>query len=86
MRSTIRIAQRNLLRKLDHARSEEMFMNLQPAIREGNRRAIEVGIKLLDYMERISDCAAPQRHELTCCCELLISPRISNSPHTRCPG
>jgi hypothetical protein len=53
------------LRKLDHARSEEMFMNLQPAIRKGNARAIEVGIKLLDHTARISGCAAPQRHELT---------------------
>jgi hypothetical protein len=29
------------LRKIDHARSEEMFMNLQPAIRKGSARAIE---------------------------------------------
>jgi hypothetical protein len=53
------------LRKLDQARSEEMFMNLQPAIRKGSPRAIEVGIKLLDHTARISGCAAPQRHELT---------------------
>ena len=53
------------LRKLDTARSEEMFLNLQPAIRKGSARAVEVGIKLLDHTARISGYAAPQRHELT---------------------
>lgn len=53
------------LRKLDHARSEEMFMNLQPSIRKGNPRAIEVEIKLLDHAARIHGYAAPRRHELT---------------------
>jgi hypothetical protein len=53
------------LRKLDSARSEEMFMNLQPAIRKGSARAVEVGIKLLDHSARINGYAAPQKHELT---------------------
>ena len=53
------------LRKIDHARSEDMFMNLQPAIRKGNARAIETGIKLLGHSARIHGYAAPQRHELT---------------------
>jgi hypothetical protein len=53
------------LRKLDHARSEEMFMNLQPGIRKGNARAVEVGIKVLDHAAKIQGYAAPQRHELT---------------------
>jgi hypothetical protein len=53
------------LRKLDNARSEEMLMNLQPAMRKGNARAIEVGIKLLGHSARIHGYAAPQRHELT---------------------
>jgi hypothetical protein len=52
-------------RKLDNARCEEMFMNLQPGIRKGNPRAVEVGMKLLDHAARINGYAAPQRHELT---------------------
>jgi hypothetical protein len=52
-------------RKLDNARSEEMLMSLQPAIRKGKERAIEVGIKLLDHSARINGYASPQRHELT---------------------
>ena len=52
------------LRSLDHARSEEMFMNLQPAIRKGNARSIEVGIKVLDHSAKINGYAAPQKHEL----------------------
>jgi hypothetical protein len=53
------------LRKIDHARSEDMLMNLQPAIRKGNARAIETGIKVLDHQAKINGYAAPQRHELT---------------------
>jgi hypothetical protein len=53
------------LRKLDNARSEEMFLNLQPGIRKGNVRAIEVGLKVLDHSAKINGHAAPQRHELT---------------------
>jgi hypothetical protein len=53
------------LRKIDHARTEEMFLNLQPAIRKGNVRAIETGIKVLSHSARISGYAAPQKHELT---------------------
>jgi hypothetical protein len=53
------------LRKLDDARSEEMWMNLQPGIRKGNPRAIEVGVKVLDHTAKIQGYAAPQKHELT---------------------
>jgi hypothetical protein len=53
------------LRKVDHARSEEMFLNLQPAIRKGNVRAIETGIKVLGHSARINGYAAPEKHELT---------------------
>ena len=53
------------LRKIDHARSEDMFMNLQPAIRKGNMRAIETGIKLLDHSAKIDGYGATQKHELT---------------------
>ena len=52
-------------RKIDNARSEEMFLQLQPAIRKGKERAGEVGIKLLDHSAKINGYAAPQRHEPT---------------------
>jgi len=53
------------LRKIDHVRSEDMFLNLQPAISKGNVRAIETGIKLLDHSAKINGYAAPQKHEIT---------------------
>jgi hypothetical protein len=53
------------LRTLDNSRSEDMFLNLQPSIRKGNPRAVEVGIKLLDHSARINGYGAAQRHELT---------------------
>jgi hypothetical protein len=53
------------LRKLDDARSEEMWMNLQPGIRKGNPRSIEVGVKVLEHTAKIQGYAAPQKHELT---------------------
>ena len=46
------------LRKLDNARSEEMWMNLQPGIRKGNPRSIEVGVKVLDHTAKIQGYAA----------------------------
>ena len=49
------------LRKIDYARSEEMFLNLQPAIRNGIPRAIDTGIKLLDHSARINGYAAQSR-------------------------
>jgi hypothetical protein len=52
------------LRTLDNTRSEELFLNLQPSVRKGDARAIEVGIKLLDHSARINGYAAPHRHEL----------------------
>jgi hypothetical protein len=48
-------------RQLDIARSEEMFLNLQPAIRKGNLRAIETGVKVLDHQSRTNGYAAPHR-------------------------
>ena len=52
-------------RKLDSARCEEMFLNLQPGIRKGNPRSIEAGVKVLRHNAQINGYAAPQRHELT---------------------
>jgi hypothetical protein len=52
-------------RKLDTARCEEMFLNLQPGIRKGNPRCVEAGVKVLRHSAQINGYAAPQRHELT---------------------
>jgi len=54
-----------ILRKLDHARTEELWMGLQPGIRKGSPRAIEVGVKVLGHTARIQGYAAPHKHELT---------------------
>ena len=53
------------MRKLDNARSEELYMGLQPGIRKGDVRAIETGIKVLDHNAKINGYTAAQRHELT---------------------
>jgi hypothetical protein len=53
------------LRRLDSERCEEMFMNLQPGIRKGNARIIEVAIKVLGYRAKINGFVAPQKHEVT---------------------
>ena len=53
------------MRKLDNARSEELYMSLQPGIRKGNVRVIETGIKVLEHSAKINGYAAAQRHELT---------------------
>jgi len=45
-------------RKLDNARTEEMYLNLQPGIRKGNPRAIEVGIKVLDHTAKVNGYAS----------------------------
>jgi hypothetical protein len=45
------------LRKLNNARSEDMLLNLQPAIRKGNPRAVEIGLKLLEHLARINGYA-----------------------------
>ena len=53
-------------RKIDQARTEDMFMNLQPAIRKGNLKAVQVGISVLDHAAKINGYAAPQpRNETT---------------------
>ena len=52
------------LRRLDLARCEEMYLNLQPAVRKGDPRAVEVGLRLLDHSARFNGYAAPHKHEL----------------------
>jgi hypothetical protein len=53
------------LREVDNARSEEMFLSLQPGIRKGNANAIATGIKVLDHSAKINGYAAPRRYEMT---------------------
>jgi hypothetical protein len=48
-------------RKLDTARCEEMFLNLQPGIRRGNPRSVEAGVKLLRHNAQINGYGAPER-------------------------
>lgn len=52
-------------RQLDTDRCEEMYLNLQPAIRKGDARAIDSGIKVLSHKARLNGYVAPQKHELT---------------------
>jgi hypothetical protein len=52
-------------RKLDTARCEELFANLQPGVRKGNPRAVEASVKVLRHLAHLNGYAAPQRHELT---------------------
>jgi hypothetical protein len=52
-------------RKLDSARLEDMFLNLQPGIRKGNPRSVEAGVKVLRHAAQLNGYSAPQRHELT---------------------
>jgi hypothetical protein len=52
-------------RKIDTARCEEMFLNLQPGVRKGNIRAVEASVKVLRHVAQLNGYAAPQRHELT---------------------
>jgi hypothetical protein len=53
------------LRRLDRARSEEMYLSLQPGIRKGDPRSVEVGLRLLDHAAKINGYAAPQKDEVT---------------------
>jgi hypothetical protein len=53
------------LRKLDSQRCEEMYLNLQPAIRKGHPPAVAVGVKVLSHKAKINGYATPQQHELT---------------------
>jgi len=50
--------ERDAYRKLDNARTDEMYLNLQPGIRRGNERAIEVSIKVLDHSVKVNGYAA----------------------------
>jgi hypothetical protein len=52
-------------RKIDTARCEDMFLNLQTGVRKGNPRAVEASVKVLRHVAQLNGYGAAQRHELT---------------------
>src|SRR5271170_4005522 len=53
------------LRKLDSERCEDMLLSLQPGIRQGDPRSVEVGVKVLMHKAEINGYKAPSRVEMT---------------------
>jgi hypothetical protein len=53
------------MRKIDTARCEEIYMNLQPALRKGQPAAVLAGIRVLGHKARINGYSAPQKLEVT---------------------
>ena len=52
-------------RKLDTERCEDMFLSLQPGIRKGDPRSVEVGVKVLVHIAEINGYKAPAKVEMT---------------------
>jgi hypothetical protein len=52
-------------RKLDTERCEDMFLALQPGIRKGDPRSVEVGVKVLVHKAEINGYKAPAKVEMT---------------------
>jgi hypothetical protein len=52
------------LRKVYTARCEDMYLNLQPAIRKGNPRATDTAVKVIDLSARVNGLFAAPRLEL----------------------
>jgi hypothetical protein len=52
------------LRKLDFARTEEMYLRLLPGIRKGDPRSIGVGVKVLSHSAQVHGYGAPNRHDV----------------------
>jgi len=52
-------------RKLDSERCEDMFLSLQPGIRKGDPRSVEVGVKVLAHKAEINGYKAPAKVEMT---------------------
>ena len=52
-------------RKLDTERCEDMFLSLQPGIRKGDPRSVEVGVKVLVHKAEINGYKAPAKVEMT---------------------
>ena len=58
-------AEADELRKLDTERLEDMLLSLQPGIRQGNPRAVEVGVRVLIHKAEINGYKAPAKVEMT---------------------
>ena len=52
------------LRKLDSERLEDMLLSLQPGIRQGDPRSVEVAVKILAHKAEINGYKAPARVEM----------------------
>jgi hypothetical protein len=53
------------LRKLDNERCEDMYLALQPGMRKGDPRSIEVAVKVLVHKSEINGYKAPAMVEMT---------------------
>jgi hypothetical protein len=53
------------MRVVDTGRCEDMYLSLQPGIRKGDPRSIEVGVKVLAHEAEINGYKAPARVEMT---------------------
>jgi hypothetical protein len=67
LRAIVRLpnAEAAALRKLDTERLEGMLLSLQPGIRQGDPRSVEVGVKVLIHKAEINGYKAPARVEMT---------------------
>ncbi len=67
LRGIVRLpnAEAAALRKLDNERLEDMLLSLQPGIRRGDPRSVEVGVKVLTHKAEINGYKAPARVEMT---------------------
>jgi hypothetical protein len=52
------------LRKLDSERCEDMFLALQPAIRKGDSKAVDAGVRVLAHKARLNGYEAARSIEL----------------------
>jgi hypothetical protein len=53
------------LRKLDNERCEDLYLALQPGMRKGDPRSIEVAVKVLIHKSEINGYKAPAKVEMT---------------------
>src|ERR1700722_7297322 len=53
------------MRVIDTGRCEDMYLSLQPGIRKGDPRSVEVGVKVFAHEAEINGYKAPARVEMT---------------------
>jgi hypothetical protein len=51
-------------RKLDTERCEDLFLALQPGIRKGDSKSVDVGVRVLEHKARINSYIGPTKLEL----------------------